>query len=106
MSAVDEKQRHRKMIQYEIDRYGGFAAPQDADWTMDEEERRERAALGRWRVMEDDEDRGLFANDEGELHATVVGAAQHHNEAAAFYLQLDYYDTAIRVTPFEDVEPV
>lgn len=105
MSAVDEKQRHREMILSAIDRYG-IAAPQDVDWTMDEEERRERAKLGRWRVMWDDEDRGLVAGDQGELHATVVGAVEHHNEAAAFYLQLDYYDIAIRVTPFENVDPL
>lgn len=57
-----------------------------------EEDGRPSANLGRVRVMEDDEDHGLFADTEGVLYASVVGAAKHNNEQVAFYYVEDGMD--------------
>ena len=105
MSTTDEQQRHREMIHMACNQYG-LTPPGESDFSFDAEEHRERGALGRWRVVEDDEDRSLFADDEGELYVTVVGAQHYGNEHVAFYFKPDDFDEATdRVTPFEDVEP-
>jgi hypothetical protein len=102
MSATDEKQRHRQMIEEAIERQGLTAEA----WRYDEDDQREQVTLGRWRIVEDDEDRGLYADDEGVLYATVVGAAQYSNERVALYLQIDGTDVAEPIHQLDEVEPV
>jgi hypothetical protein len=48
---------------------------EDADYT----EPRPVAVIGRFRVIEDDESYGLYAGDEGEVTANVVGSDKHGN---------------------------
>jgi hypothetical protein len=61
--------------------------------------------IGRWRVLVDDEDRGLFEGDEGELHAEVVGAPENHNERVHFgFKGDDFEEVGAEVVPFEDID--
>lgn len=63
--------------------------------------------LGRWKVERDDEDRGLFEDDEGELQATVVGAPEYNNEHVSFgFKGDDFEEVGAEVVPFEDIEPL
>lgn len=101
MSITEEQQRHRQMITQMLHRHGLTAD----DWRFDDDEHRDCAPLGRWRVTEDDENASLYAGDEGELAASVVGAQEHHNERVGFYFTPDEYDSPVEVTPFDSVEP-
>jgi hypothetical protein len=59
----------------------------------DDEENGLTAELGRFRVIEDDEDRGLYVDDEGRLEACVVGAAEYGNQRVALSFTPDGYDS-------------
>jgi hypothetical protein len=50
------------------------------------------ASLGRVRILEDDDNEGLLADTEGELSASVVGAAHFGNERVAFHYTEDGMD--------------
>lgn len=51
------------------------------EWREDDgyAEPRPVAVLGRFRVIEDDESYGLYAGDEGEVTANVVGSSEYGN---------------------------
>lgn len=102
MSAIDETQRHRQMIERQLESHGlGHSG-----WRMDEADHREQALLGRWTVMEDYDDLGLCADDEGDLVATVVGATEYGNERVIYSFTADGCDSGSEVRPYEEVEPV
>lgn len=62
-------------------------------WDQDEDyPERPAANLGRFRVLDDDEQRGFFSGTEGVISANVVGAAVYRNERVAFYYTEDGMD--------------
>lgn len=50
------------------------------------------ADLGRYRVVEENDDQGFYADDEGTLTANVVGAAEYRNERVMFTFTPDEQD--------------
>jgi hypothetical protein len=64
------------------------------------------AKLGRARVVEDDEDHGLYGGDEGELEACVVGSEENRNQRVSLGLIIDGYDEASDVPDISAVEPI
>lgn len=69
------------------------------------EDGRPVAVLGRYRATADDEDNGVFEDMEGVMTATVVGAAQYHNERVWFGWRKDGMDTAVEARDPMDFEP-
>jgi hypothetical protein len=74
------------------------------EWRQSELDGLEAVVEGEWGVIDDDEDRGLFAGDRGQLTACVVGAPEHGNERVAFYFIPAGCDSGDEVRPGEDVE--
>lgn len=65
------------------------------------------AVFGRYKVITDEyEDNGLYLDDEGELTATVVGAAQYHNERVHFGFTADDVEGAEEVRDLTALDPV
>lgn len=66
------------------------------------------ARLGRWTVLHENEDRGLYEGDEGSLTACVVGTEEFRNQRVVFCFTPDDQDpnSGPEVVPFDDVEPV
>lgn len=65
------------------------------------------AKLGRYQVVNDDEeDYGLYAGDEGELSACVVGSAQYGNQRVSFSFTLDDNDEGSEVHSLSVLEPI
>jgi hypothetical protein len=64
------------------------------------------AVLGRFEVIEDDEDAGLYSGDEGELSAEVVGAAQYGNQRVCFSFMAEGYDEGNEVRDLYVLDPV
>lgn len=62
--------------------------------------------LGRFRVIEGDDDRGLYEGDEGELEACIVGAVKHNNQRVSFGFTPDGYDSADEVWDFDLLEQI
>lgn len=58
----------------------------------------------RVRVVEDDEDNGLFEGDEGTLVPEEVGAPEYGNVQVKLYLLIDDTDCPIGVTA-DQIEP-
>lgn len=58
----------------------------------DDEENGLTAELGRFRVIEDDEDHGLYADDEGVLEACIVGSVEYRNQRVSLSFIPDGYD--------------
>lgn len=85
-----ELQRRRELIEREISTYGYPVK----EWGIDEDGD-VQANLGRFRVITDDEDFGLFEGDEGVVFAGVVGAAEYNNEGIAFSFQGDDFDSGL-----------
>jgi hypothetical protein len=48
---------------------------------------------GRFRVVEGNDDVGLYEGDEGTLNACVVGSEQYRNRRVAWGLLVDEYDS-------------
>lgn len=59
----------------------------------------------RVRVIEDDENAGVFENDEGWIVLESVGAAEYGNVRTAFMILLDGSDCPIEI-PFDIIEGV
>lgn len=78
------------------------------EWRNDEDYSVPRAVayIGRFEIIEDDEDNGLYSGDEGDLTATVVGAAEYQNERVAFSFTPDGYDTGTDVPDLSLVDPI
>lgn len=57
-----------------------------------------QGVLGKFRVTEEDESRGLYDGDEGTLHATVVGSEEHHNVRVAAIWVAEGNDSGDEVT--------
>ena len=72
----------------EFAKHNGFTV---LDWREDPDDGL-IGVLGRFRVIEEDEDRGLYADDEGELSACVVGAEKYGNQRVALSFTADGYD--------------
>lgn len=103
MANADNAHQDREIVERALATHGLTA---DA-WENDADNGdRPTAKLGRWIVIEDDEDRGLYEGDEGELTCTAVGATEHGNLQSAFYFRGDGLEVGERVDPFEDIEPV
>ncbi len=62
--------------------------------------------VGRFRVLEDDDDNGLAIGDEGELSACVVGLEKHDNERIFFGLKIDGMIDPNEVTDLLMLEPI
>lgn len=89
-------ERARKQFGLEIDEYRN-----DEDGDIE-------GVCGRWVVVEDNEEKGIYEGEEGELHFAVVGAPKYSNERVAVYFYSDDTEGPAmgEVTPFEDIEPV
>jgi hypothetical protein len=96
---MTEDQRYRAMIEAACKQHGYTIQA----WQDDPEEGRERAILGTAHVYEDDDEKGLYAEDDGQLSALVVGAAQYGNERVMFTLMPEGFDVGEEVQP-DDVE--
>src|SRR4051812_30868100 len=66
----------------------------------------ETAILGRFRVIEEDEDNGLFQDDEGPLTAIVVGAREYGTERVSYGLTPDGCDSPNDVRDLDAVEEI
>lgn len=97
----EEENRYRTMIAAACQRMGLTID----GWVFDEDEKRITARLGRWSAMEDDEDEGVFADDEGDLNAVVVGKKEYGNERVSFGFMPDGMDAWIDINP-SDLEPI
>lgn len=65
------------------------------------------ANLGRFIALQDDEDQGLFEDDEGILYAQIVGAKKYNNEHVAFYFLADGFEGTVKIdNPALQVEPI
>lgn len=53
----------------------------------------------RVRVIEDDEDNGVYSGDEGYVILETVGSAEYHNERTWLGLLIDGYDSPVDVEP-------
>lgn len=81
-----ELQRRRELIDAALTSHGLTVQSWDRDTDGNI-----RANLGRFRVLEDD-DEGLLSGTEGEVKASVVGAAEYGNRHVAFYFYEDDMD--------------
>ncbi|MGH2897173.1 MAG: hypothetical protein ACRDMZ_00750 [Solirubrobacteraceae bacterium] len=59
----------------------------------------------RVRVIDDDEESGMFAGDEGWLVLETVGAAEHGNERVCFGVLADGFADPVEVQP-DNIESV
>lgn len=104
----EEQSRHKAMIDEVASKHG--MKIQGDEWFINEAEANRIAArLGKWHVPEDNESMGLFAGDEGQLTAVVVGGIEYGNERVSFsFLNAEYSsdEAGEEVVPFEDVHPV
>lgn len=74
-------------------------------WRASEENAgRPEAVIGRFRVLEDDEDVGVFADTEGVLTATCVGAAELGNLRVAFGFTEDGMDADVEIRDLGSLE--
>lgn len=94
--ATDEKD----MISRAVERHGYSVQ----EWREGEDGL--EGVLGQFRVIEEDEDTGLYDGDEGDLIASVVGAAEYGNQRVSFALLMEDYDMANEVRDLTAVEPV
>lgn len=81
---------------------------QEGDATWDDTEDGLVATLGRWRVITEDDERGLWDGDEGLVTAQIVGAAQYGNMRVCFTFTSDDLDpmSGPEIVPFDDVEQI
>lgn len=63
------------------------------------------AVLGRFKVIEENEDQGLYMDDEGEVTACVVGAPQYGNERVHFTFTPEGYDSGTEADLFS-LDPI
>lgn len=75
------------------------------EWRTNEDDETE-AVVGRFVVIEDDEDMGLYEGDEGELVVSVVGAEEYNNQRAHFGLLVDDTDCPIEVRDVFNIEAI
>ena len=87
---MSDEDRIRKMIEGWLTTWGFKAESwhNDADY----EEPRPVANIGRFRVLEDDDDQGLYADTEGFVEVSVVGAPEYNNERVALHFTEDGMD--------------
>jgi hypothetical protein len=65
------------------------------------------AQLGRWEVVTDEyDDDGLYAGDEGNLTASVVGGAKYGNQRVHVGFTPDESDGAIEVHDISALDPI
>lgn len=76
--------------------------------SLDETEDGIVATFGRWLVIGENEDTGLYEGDRGVLSAQVVGAEKYGNVRVCWTFTPDDLDpfTGPEVVPFDDVEPI
>lgn len=90
---------HRQLIEAQLASDGLVPA----EWRTDEDGDLE-AVLGRWRVTDEDEDKGLYEGDEGTLTVSVVGAAEYNNEQVKYYFTPEGQTGGIECAPFDNVD--
>lgn len=88
-----------------IDRAVARAGFSVSEWREDPEDGL-TGVVGRFVVVTDDDDNGLYSGDEGELAACLVGAAQYDNQRVAWQFTADGYDGACDVSDLDLLEPV
>lgn len=85
----------RELIERAVQREGFKIA------SWDEEHENGLTAImdGKFVITDDaaDDDKGLYAGDEGTLMACVVGAAKYSNEHVSWSLLTDGYDTNVDI---------
>jgi hypothetical protein len=84
-------ERIKTLIQARLDREG-YAAK---EWREGEDGL--EAVIGRFVIVEDDEDRGLYSGDEGPLTACIVGSPEYHNERILFAITPEGQSGALEV---------
>ncbi len=100
MSSEAEDNRIKEMIERRLSREGWDAK----SWREGEDGL--EAVIGRFRVIEEVEDDGLYEGDEGELSACVVGSLKYHNESVAFGFTIDDYDSHNTVRDLSVLDPI
>lgn len=98
---MDLNERHKQMIESKLQAESYPAQ----NWLLDEDGQTV-ADLGRFRVVEEDDDHGFYAGDEGTIHASVVGSEKYRNERVAYLLLIDGYDSAVDVPDISMVDPI
>ena len=62
--------------------------------------------LGRFQVIDEDEDRGIYDGDEGEVRACVVGSEKYRNQRVYFSFMTDGTDVGNELVDFSLVDPI
>lgn len=92
---------NREMIEKRVEQKG-YAIQ---EWR--ETEDGDTAILGRYVVVsEDEEDYGIYLNDEGELAAVVVGSDEYRNRRVQFHFTADGFDSPNEVHDLSALERV
>lgn len=99
---MEDEAKHRSLIEKACSSEGLTIR----GWYADEDEGRIAADLGRGRVLEDDEDEGLFEGDTGKLSCMVVGAAEHGSERVSFAFLTEGAGSPVEVREPSSVEPI
>jgi hypothetical protein len=86
---MSDNEREKKMIEAGVIAQGLSVK----EWRDDPEEGIV-GVIGRFRAIEDDDQEGIYVDDEGDLEASVVGAQQYNNERVAFVFKADGMDGA------------
>jgi hypothetical protein len=85
-----EHDRYKAMIE----KWGttwGFKIDWKAD-DLDYNPPRPVGSIGRFRVLDDDDEQGFYSGTEGEIFLGVVGGAEHNNERVALHFLEDGMD--------------
>jgi hypothetical protein len=100
MAEHDEAQE-RALIEAALSRAGYRAE----SWRASEENAgRAEAVVGRFRVLQDDDEAGLFADTEGVLTAVCVGSAERRNLRVAFGFLEDGMTADVEVRDLDALE--
>jgi len=73
-------------------------------WRLGEGDEPEALLKGRWVVIEEDEDAGLFGGDEGTVTASVVGSPKYGNERVFLGFTADGTESPVECRLFENVD--
>lgn len=91
----------REMIERAAEQQGLTVQSWDEDEDGDE-----RAKFGRYEITADDPSGTIFAGEEGEVVAVVVGAVEYRNQRVWFGFQADGTDSPFEIEDLSIIEPV